>query len=261
MGASEIQGAADALLSSRTTHRRMAALPKGLQPRTPEEGYAVQDALIAALAQPSPGWKIGGTSALAQEMLKLSGPFAGHLLEPLRHDAPATLSADSFFMRGIEVEFALRLGRDLDAGGAPWDQESVGDAVAAVHPAIEVVDSHFDDWLTIDTPSLIADNGCHGSLVLGEGVEAWRGIDLAEVGTELWMNSECVTTGSGAAVIGHPLAALAWLANLCARRGGQLSAGQIISTGSTCDALGWAEATDRIEGHFGDLGSVSVTFS
>ncbi|MDP6953843.1 MAG: fumarylacetoacetate hydrolase family protein [Alphaproteobacteria bacterium] len=261
MEASKIEGAADALLASRTAHRRMAALPEGLQPQTPEDGYAIQDALIAALAQPSPGWKIGGTSPLAQEMLKLDEPFAGRLLEPLRHDAPAALSADGFFMRGIEVEFALRLGRDLDAAGAPWDQESVADAVAVVHPAIEVVDSRFDDWLTVGTPSLIADNGCHGSLVLGQGVEAWRGTDLAEVGTELWMNGERVTSGSGAAVIGHPLAALAWLANLCIRRGGQLSAGQIISTGSTCDALGWAEATDRIEGRFGVLGTVGVTFT
>ncbi len=261
MEASKIEGAAEALLASRTKHRRMAALPDGMQPQTPDDGYAVQDAFIAALGQPSPGWKVGGTSSLAQEMLKLNEPFAGRLLEPLRHDAPAALSADGFFMRGIEVEFALRLGRDLDAAGAPWDQDNVGAAVAAVHPAIEVVDSRFDDWLTVGTPNLIADNGCHGSLVLGHGIEDWRGFDLAEVGTELWMNGERLTTGSGAAVIGHPLAALAWLANLCLRRGGQLSAGQIISTGSTCDALGWAESTDRIEGRFGDLGSVSVTFS
>ena len=261
MRTSGIEMAAAALLAARGEQRRMAALPEAARPAQDEDGYRVQEALIEAIGASCVGWKIGGTSPLAQEMLRLSEPFAGRLLAPLLHDSPAWLAADGFFMRGIEVELVLRLGTDLDAAGAPYDRHSVAAAVAAVHPAIEVVDSRFDDWLSVGTPSLIADNACHGALVLGSAVEDWRHLDLASVATELWMHGEKASSGSGAEVLGHPLEALAWLANLRLRHGGHLTAGELVTTGSSCAALGWAEAGDVAEGRFAGLGSVRVEFT
>ena len=97
--------------------------------------------------------------------------------------------------------------------------------------------------------------------MLGAGVEDWRHLDLASVTTELWMNGQQATTGSGAEVLGHPLEALAWLANLRVRHGGRLTAGELVTTGSTCAALGWAEAGDVAEGRFAGLGAVRVEFT
>jgi 2-oxo-3-hexenedioate decarboxylase/2-keto-4-pentenoate hydratase len=253
-----IERAAAALLGARSERVRLDALPEGA-PATIEEAYRIQDAVIERLGTPA-GWKIGCTSEFAQSMLGVGEPFAGRVLAPLVFASPARIPAALLFMRGIEVEFAFRMGRDLPAAGAPYDEAAVAEAVAAVHPAIEIVDSRYHDWLAVGGPHLIADNGCHGALVLGAEAD-WRGLDLAAVATELWMNGERFAGGAGRDVLGHPLRALAWLANHRAARGEALRAGDIVSTGSTCDALGWAEAGDRAEARFGGLGEVEVTFT
>ena len=256
-----IERAAEVLLRARNERVRLDALPEGARPETAEEAYRIQDAVFERLGEPAAGWKIGATSEFAQSMLGWREPFAGRVLEPLVFDSPARIPAALLFMRGIEVEFAFRIARDLAAAGAPYDEAAVAAAVAAVHPAIEIIDSRYDDWLAVGGPHLVADNGCHGALVLGAGVADWRGLDLAAVATELWMNGERVGTGAGDKVLGHPLRALAWLANHRAAQGEGLRGGDIVSTGSTCDALGWAHAGDRAEARFGPLGAVEVTFT
>ena len=81
------------------------------------------------------------------------------------YDGPATLAADDFFMRVIGPEFAFEMGEDLPPRGAPYDADRVAKAVKAVLPAVEIVDSRYDDWTTIGDPSLIADNACTGAWV------------------------------------------------------------------------------------------------
>lgn len=88
------------------------------------------------------------------------------------------LADAGFSMRVMEAEYAFRLGRDLPPSATPYTAESVADAVASVHPAIEIVDSAFSAWLAVGVESLIADNGAHGAFILGAGVEDWRGLDL-----------------------------------------------------------------------------------
>ena len=108
--------------------------------------------------------------------------------------------------------------------------------------------------------ALIADNGAQGAFVLGAGTDDWRGLDLAGMRTELRMNGARTSEGSGANVLGHPLEPLVWLANARAARGGGLAAGEAVTTGSTCAALGFAEAGDTAEARFADIGTVSVAF-
>ncbi len=252
--------AAALLLAARREKKALDSLPEEMRPADTDAAYSIQDAHVAGLDGAVVGWKVGATNAAAQAMLNHAEPFYGRLLAPAVHESPAGIEAADLFGRGIEVEFAFRLGRDLPASGAPYDRDAVAGAVAAVHPAIEIVDSRFSGGLRAGGLALIADNGAQGAFVLGGGVEDWRGLDLATLRTELWMNHEKVSEGSGANVLGHPLAALVWLANERAARGGGLGAGEIVSTGSTCAALGFAEAGDTAEGRFAGLGSVSVSF-
>ena len=117
-----------------------------------------------------------------------------------------------------------------------------------------------------DTAYAIQDShvaGLGGAVVgwkVGAGIEDWRGLDLAAMRTELLVNGEQVSDGSGANVLGHPLEPLVWLANARAARGGGLAAGEIVTTGSTCAALGFADAGDSAEARFAAIGSVSVSF-
>ena len=126
--------------------------------------------------------------------------------------------------------------------------------------AREVVDSRFAAGLRAGGLALIADNGAQGAFVLGAGTDDWRGLDLAAARAELWMNGEKTSEGSGANVLGHPLEPLAWLANARAARGHGLAAGEIVTTGSACAALGFAEAGDAAEARIAGLGAASAAF-
>ena len=252
--------AATLLLAARRDRRTLDALPEHLRPADADAAYAIQDLHVAGLGSAVVGWKVGATNAAAQAMLNYPEPFYGRLLAPAVHDSPAEITASTLFHRGLEVEFAFRLGRDLPADGAPYDRESAADAISTVHAAIEIVDSRFTDGLRAGGLSLIADNGAQGAFVLGAGIGDWRDFDLAAMRTELWMNGEKVSEGSGTNVLGHPLEPLVWLANRRAARGGGLRSGDVVTTGSTCAALGFAKAGDSAEARFAGIGSVSVSF-
>lgn len=255
-----IAAAAGALARARTEHQPVDALTPDATPESLDDAYQVQAALIDTLGHPPVGWKVGCTSPASQKMLGADQPFAGRLLAPLTHTSPARLRRDDFFTCGLEAEFAFRLGADLPGAGAPYDEDAVAVAVAGVHTAIEIVDGCYPSWTKAGIFKIISDNGAHGSSILGPLIEDWRAIDYADHPVAMRLNDEEISTGTGANVLGHPLRSLTWLANERARRGGGLAAGEIVTTGSCCAGLGWAEKGDRAVADFGSLGTVEVSF-
>jgi len=122
-----------------------------------------------------------------------------------------------------------------------------------------VVNSHFRDWLKLDMPTVLADNGTDGPLVCGAERSDWRGIDRPGLVVQLRINGRKVEDGKGGNALGDPLAALAWLANALAKRGGGLKAGDVVNTGTTT-ALHMAKPGDDAVATFGALGEVRVAF-
>ncbi|HEX2114663.1 MAG TPA: hydratase, partial [Alphaproteobacteria bacterium] len=151
-------------------------LPVYCRPRTSAEAYRIQDLLAEELGVPVGGWKIGCTSAAARKILKSRGPFAGRIFAPRIFESGVTLPGSAYPMRGLEGEFAFRLKKALPPRRRAYTLREVTDAVGSLHPAIEIVDSRFTDWLKVGVPSLIADQGCNGALVLGPAVPRWRQI-------------------------------------------------------------------------------------
>ncbi len=258
MSEADIARAASLLLAARRELRRMAALPEALRPATPEQGYRVQDAM-AAITGADAGYKIGCTSARAREIIRTDEPFAGRLSRGAIHRSPAALPAPDFMLRGIECEFAFRLGRDLPPRAAAYSEADVAPAVTAVVPAIEIVESVFEDWTKVGVASVIADNGSHGALVLGRETADWRGLDLGRHAVALSIDGKTVTTGTGAEALGGPLRALAWLASDRARRGDGLGAGHVVTTG-TCAGFHVVAPGREVRADFGVLGEVVLTF-
>lgn len=255
--------AADLLAEARFRKRRRTSLPDESRPLTPQEGYAVQNMLVERLlsnygGQPV-GYKIACTSKSAQEFINLNEPFYGQLLSSLVHKSPAIMDADDFFMRVIEPEFAFEMMDDLPGTGTPYDRETVATAVGAVLPAVEIVDSRYTEWTAVDGPSLIADNGCNGAWVQGKSYLDWKAQDLAAHEVALVVNGETVRKGRGDAIMGHPLNALTWLANMLCKHGSGLKTGDLISTG-TCTDIYLADAGDKICADFGPLGTVELSF-
>ncbi len=253
--------ASDLLAHARIQKQRLAELPAAVRPQTPDAAYTVQADLIPKLLAhfggSAIGYKIACTNEIAQRQLHVDSPFFGRLLSATTHRSPARISSADYFMRVMEAEFAFRMARDLPASGTPWTRAQVDDAVEGVMAGIEVVDSRFDSWTTVGTPSLIADNACHAAWIRGPLVTDWRGIDLAAQKVRLIINGSLKDEGSGAAVLGHPLNALTWLANALNARGLGLRAGDCITTGVTTDIY-LAGAGDRVTADFGSLGSVEL---
>lgn len=232
-----------------------------MRPTTQEEAYRCQDLLVQQLTDyyggAVIGYKIACTNVTAQRQLNVDGPFHGRMTSAFCFDSPARLDASQFFMRVVEAEFAFRMAQDLPPVSIPRSNEEVAAAVEGVLPGIEIVDSRFDDWTTIGALSLIADNACHAAWVKGSLMKDWRGIDLAAQPVRLTVNGNFLREGSGRAVLGHPLNALAWLANQLSSQGRGLKAGQYVTTGVTMEVY-MGQRGDQIAADFGPLGVVSL---
>jgi len=210
------------------------------------------------------GYKVACTNVTAQRQLSVDAPFAGRLLSAFFFESPARVDAAKFFMRVVEAEFAFEMARDLPPTAAPRSRDEIAAAVKGVIPGIEIVDSRFDDWLTIGAPSLIADNACNAAWVKGKPVKGglltdWQGIDLAAQAVRVMVNGKLAREGSGSNVLGHPLNALEWLVNNLSARGLGLEAGQYVTTGVTT-VVYMAERGDHITADFGPVGSVDLDF-
>ncbi len=256
--AERAERAARLLLEARRAHRPLERLPDDCQPRSVEEGYAVQDALARLDGRPVGGWKIGCTSSFAQRLMGIPQPFPGRVFAATIHASPAVIDPRDFIAIGLEPEFAFRLARDLPPRAEPYGRRDVEAAVGAFHPSCELVEMRFLHWRNVGGPSLIADNGCNGALVLGAATEAWRTVDLAAHELRLSINGKLAAEGKGAAALGHPLAALAWLANDRSRHGSGLKAGEVVTTG-TCAGVHDLKRGDEAEADYGELGRVALS--
>ncbi len=222
--------------------------------------YAVQRAFVAAMqahSGASPvGYKIGLTSKRMQAMCGIDSPIAGRVLSHRVHESGAVLPAATYGRVGLEFEIAVKLARDLPAAAAPFDMATVTAAVAAVAPAVEIVDDRHADYKQLDISSLVADNSWNAGIVLGHFRSDWP--DLAAIKGVVRCNGAEVDQGRGSDVLGHPFEPLIWLANHLAETGDALRAGDIVMTGSLVTTR-FPAVTEAYEFELSGLGTVAVT--
>ena len=129
----------------------------------------------------------------------------------------------------IEAEVAFVLSADLDEGRL--DVDAVRAAVAHAVAALEIVDSRIAGW-DISFGDTVADNASSGLFVLGATTHSLGDVEPVEVQMVMTENGEEVSTGNGAACLGDPLEALAWLARTARGYGNPLRAGQVVLSGA-----------------------------
>jgi 2-keto-4-pentenoate hydratase len=229
--------AAARLADAHQRREQFTALPAELAPRTPDEAYAIQDAYVAWRAQQRgaiAGYKIALSSAEMQRFVGVDSPQAGVMLASTLHPTPARVRAADYVRLIVEFEIAVEMAADLPAADAPFSRESVLPYVRAVMPAIELADDRNADYsqLARHPLELIADNSWNEGAVLGVPFENWRALDLAAVRGVASINGRVVGEGLGAAAMGHPFEALAWIANHLASRGRALVFRDVVITGS-----------------------------
>lgn len=251
--------AAKILIAHDTAQTRLDNLPEACAPATRREAYAVQAHWQARSSQPLVGWKIAATSTAGQKHIGVDGPLAGRYIAERVVRSGGRIPFAKNHMKVAEVEFAFRLARDLPPRPAPYTEAEVFEAVAALHPAIEIPDSRYDHFEKVGAPALIADNACAHWLCIGEAMpEHWRDLDLVAFSPVGRVSDRPDVRGLGANVLGSPKAAMTWLVNELSAHGLTARAGEVVTTG-TCLVPMPIAAGDTIEGDFADLGRVTVS--
>ena len=245
---------AESLIAAEVERRPLPPLTETEPDFGVTEAYQVQSLVwqrrLAAGHRPV-GHKVGLTSQAMQRQLGVDQPDYGRL-----HDGMAVageLNLGELIQARIEPEIAFVLGSKLEGPGVTTT--AVLGATSAIAPALEIIDSRIEGW-RITLPDTVADNASSARFALGES-QPIDGRDLAMLEATLLVDGEQVGTGRGEAVLGHPAAAVAWLANTLAGYGDHLAAGEIVLPGAMCASVVLQPGT-TVVGMFDGLGEVRV---
>jgi 2-oxo-3-hexenedioate decarboxylase/2-keto-4-pentenoate hydratase len=191
------------------------------------------------------GHKIGCTTAVMQEYLRIRQPAAGGVFASETQTGPGVVEPARYVRVGVECELAVRLGSCLPPEDAPYDPSDLPPRIDSVMAAIELVDDRYSDWSSLPAPVLIADDFFGAGCVLGPEVTDYDPARLGSVHARLLVDGNSVGEGSGAGILGEPLVALAWLANTMAGRGRSLREGEFVLLGSLARTY-WVSPGDTV---------------
>jgi 2-keto-4-pentenoate hydratase len=243
----QIERAANALVAARKGSA-IAGLPADAIPQSEADSYQIQDAVRAKLGETVGGWKVG------------ISPVGGHFAAPIYAStvvaSPASLPASAFKLIGIECEIGFRFNKALPARPEPYTRHEVLDA-ASLHPTIEVVDTRYQDFRSLDRLLVLADNFSNGGLVYGPEASNWDGIDLAHPPIEVTADGKPFADCTGLRA-GTPIELLLAAVQHANGRGG-IAAGTVITTG-THTGLVFTQPGVKIAADYGGLGQVVVSF-
>ena len=225
-----------------------------------DDAYAIQDVILQrklARGARVVGLKAGLTSHAKMKQMGVTDPVFGFLVDEYVVSEGATVNVSELIHPKVEPEIAFVLKHALKGPGC-----HIGAVLAAtefVMPGIEVIDSRYRDF-KFDLKSVVADNTSAARFVVGGQAIRPEQVDLRTVGVVLEKNGEPVALGAGAAVLGHPAAAIAMLANHLGRRGQEIPAGSLILSGGATEAVA-VNAGDNVTLRVQGMGSVGLRFA
>jgi 2-keto-4-pentenoate hydratase len=255
--------AAEELLRQHRAGERFAALPSPWEIGDAAFAYAVQAELVGQLQSMrgtrACGYKIALTTPAMRRMVGFHDSISGRLLADRVVGSGAAIRAGDFGRLLIEFEIAFQLGSDLPARAEPWTRDDILSHVDCAFAALEVADDRNADYATLATSilTLAADNAWNEGLVLGPPVKGLTPPDLLAAIGVARIDGREAGRGTGSDVLGHPLDALAWLADHLQARGLGLRAGDLVTTGSLVTSK-FPQAGNRVEFQVDGLGSVSL---
>ena len=255
-----IASIARSLYDARCERRPIAPLTTTHSGLTVADAYAVSETNLKRRCEQEGahvvGKKIGLTSRAVQAQLQVSEPDYGYLTSDMHVSLGEMVSMGTLLQPRVEAEAAFVLKRDLVGPGV-----TVADVIRAtdfVLPCIEIIDSRVQDW-KIKIQDTIADNASAALFVLGCEPRLLRSLDLELAGMALRVNGEVLSAGAGAACLGHPCVAVAWLANALGRFGEKLRAGEVILSGAFGPVVP-VKARDRVDIEISGLGRTHCFF-
>lgn len=253
MNRNEIDAAARFLLAARQSRTPGERLPVDLRPPDLTDALAIQARTSELL-----GLAIGG--------YKCSAPTDARPVSYAPIHAPTILDASPYPVPGagaqarIEPEIALVMGHDLPPRATPYSDDEVRSAVKEARLVLEIIGSRYAEPSAVTFPELLADNVANLGLYVGPVLPDPWSKDLDAFPIAVRTGAATLMTRDGKHPDGHPLRALAWLANYLASRGEVLKAGLVVTTGSYCGILEVPVDTP-LTFAYGDLGTLAVSLT
>lgn len=249
----------DRLYGALNARETIAPLTDSYPDMSIDDAYHVQQRLVQRrldAGETVVGKKIGVTSKAVMDMLGVYQPDFGYLLSGMVYGEGESIAVNTLIQPKAEGEIAFVLKKDLLGPGIT--NAMVLAATECVMPCFEIVDSRIRDW-KIRIQDTVADNASCGVFVLGDRAVSARAVDLSTCGMVLEKNGEVIGTGAGAAALGSPVNAVAWLANTLGRLGIPLKAGEVVLSGALA-AMAPVKAGDNFRLSLGGIGACSVRF-
>jgi 2-oxo-3-hexenedioate decarboxylase len=226
---------------------------------TVADGYLIQEELIRrriAAGDRIAGYKGGLTSKAKMQQMGVNVPAFGVLMNATAVIDGGVVDMSTLIHPKVEPEIAFVTDKELS--GEECTIEQVLAATDFVMPAMEVIDSRYKDF-KFDLPSVIADNTSATRYVVGGAPRSPKGLDLRLLGVVMERNGQLVGNAAGAAILGHPAAAVAALVHHLAQHGRVLPAGSLIMAGAATEAV-VVKAGDHLTNRVQHLGAVSFRF-
>lgn len=224
-----------------------------------DDAYAIQDEIRRrkeSRGHKTAGLKCGLTSFAKMKQMGVETPVFGFVSDYMARPDGGEIKMSELIHPKVEAEICIVTKAPLRGPGCHI--AAVMAATELVVPAVEIIDSRYRDF-KFDLKSVIADNTSASRFVIGGRSRDLDELDLRTLGVVLEINGEIQTMAAGAAVLGHPLAAVAMLANHLGARGQEIPAGSFIMTGGVTEAVA-VKAGDNVIVRYQDLGSVSMRF-
>ena len=192
---------ADRLWTAEAERRAVRPLTDDRPDLSVEDAYAIQHSNVQRRVEAGSvvrGRKVGLTSRAMQDLLGVSEPTFGVLLDDMFVDEDSEIGMDSLVAPRVEAEIAFTMGSDLSGPGVTTTQAL--SAIDGVMPALEIGDSRIADW-RLKLPDTVADNGSAGRVVVGRRTTSVAGLDLRLLGMLFYRNDVPIDSGAGAAAL------------------------------------------------------------
>ena len=222
---------------------------------TVDEAYQVQAKSIDrryARGEKRIGIKMGLTSRAKMIQVGVDEVIWGRLTNKMVLEEGRTLSKSKFVHPRIEPEIVFLMKKELKGNVTALEAM---DAVEAIGPAMEVIDSRYENFKFALT-DVIADNSSSSGLVIGN----WHkpDIDISNLGMRLTVNGQDTMFGSSAAILGHPVRSLVSAARMVAQSGETLKPGDIVMAGGATEAHA-VSIGETVSLTVQNLGTISIT--
>jgi 2-oxo-3-hexenedioate decarboxylase len=253
----DAQGIADILITAERERKGIAQISDDHPDVDVATAYRAQQAFVQSkldAGETFVGYKLGLTSRNKQQAMGLDAPLYGRVTSGMISTYGDPVQLDRFIHPRVESEIAFLLARDIEA---PATVTSVLAATEVVFGAVDVLDSRYESFQFTLT-DVVADNASAGAFYLGPVARRPDElVDLRLLGCVVRVDGDVAMTAAGAAVMGHPAASVAWLANQLAAEGEGLRAGQLVFSGGVTAPVP-VVARGSVTFEFDGLGAIEV---